>query len=111
MEGIQGEEGTFHEEALPIPPSWDEDANSKEKESNLGGVFVVVMPGGGPTPGGGVWFVGCEAELVEGDGVRYSRSSSSRVTALEPGGRDGEPLACETWKYNKFHKGIPQDVP
>ena len=70
-----------------------------------------VIPGGGPTPGGGVWFVGCKAELVEGDGMRYSRSSSSRVTALEPGGRDGEPLACEAWKYNKFHKGILQDAP
>ena len=29
-----------------------------------------------------------------GEGVRYSFSSSSRVTALHPGGRDGEPLAC-----------------
>ena len=58
----------------------------------------MVMPGGGATPGGGVWSVGCEAELVplEGEGVRYSRSNSSRVTALELGGRDGELLACET---------------
>ena len=59
----------------------------------VGGVFAVEMPGGGATPGGGVWFVDCEAEMVEGEGVRYSRSSSSRVTALEPGGKDGEPLA------------------
>ena len=56
----------------------------------------MVMPGGGATPGGGVWSMGCEAELVplEG-GVRYSRSNSSRVTVLEPGGRDGELLVCE----------------
>ena len=39
----------------------------------------------------------CEAELVplEGEGVRHSRSNSSRVTALKPGGRDGELLVCE----------------
>ena len=64
-------------------------------EGPVGGVFAAVMPGGGAIPGGGVWFEVCEAEFVEGEGVRYSRSSSSRVTALEPGGKDGEPLAYE----------------
>ena len=29
-----------------------------------------------------------------GEGVMYSRSSSSRVTAFDPGGSDGEPIAC-----------------
>ena len=69
-------------------------------EGPVDGVFAAVMPGGEAmaTPGGGVWFEVCEAEFVDSDGVRYSRSSSSRVTALEPGGKDGEPLACEAWK-------------
>ena len=69
----------------------------------------MVMPGGGATPGGGVWFEVREVELVEGEGVRYSRSSSSRVTALEPGGRDGEPLACEAWK-NSLKGFAPQSI-
>ena len=76
-------------------------------EGPVGGVFAAVMLGGGAIPGGGVWFEVCEAEFVEGEVVRYSRSSSSSVTAFKPGGKDGEPLACEAWKNSsRYHPPV-----
>ena len=65
-----------------------------------GPATVVAIPGGGATPVGWVWSGGCgeaefdcEAAPVGDDAERYPCSNSSSVTTLEPGGREGEPLA------------------
>ena len=79
----------------------------------VGPELAAAIPGGGAMPVGWAWSGGCgeaefdcEAASVEGESERYSCSNSSSVSALEPGGREGEPLAYMVVKIHDFSKTL-----